>query len=629
MILIINNNEIILNKEKKIKIFNLNWNFKKQKVFFTLYIRLNGIKRDIYFNIDKNASIIKIKYNNIKSLDVIRHSSAHLMAHAIKNLYPKVLFSVGPVIKNGFYYDFFLKEKISNNDLKKIENEMKKIVNSNFDIIKEKPNIIKLLSVFKNNKYKINIIKNLQPTKEISVYKQGDFIDLCYGPHIKNTKFLRHFKLIRISGAYWKNDSNNEMLYRIYGTAWDNENNLLNYLYNIKRLQTIDHRIIGKKQGLFHLSRNSPGVIFWNNNGWKIFNSIKKYISFNLEIYGYKEINTPSLLNEDIFKKSGHIDKFLSNMFIYKDNFNTNVLKPMSCPCHIEIFNNFNKKSYKNLPLRFSEFGLCYRNEISGSLYGLMRLKGFTQDDGHILCSIDKLYFEIIKFIQLLKKIYYRFNFKIFKIILAKRPNNISDNIKLWEKAEEILEKSLKIFKMNYSVTTDGAFYGPKLEFLLKDNCDRIWQCGTVQLDFFTCLRLNAKYDSSMGKLKYPVLIHRAILGSIERFLGILLENNHGYIPFYFSETQIIIIYINNKYLNYAKNVYNILKYKYKSKLYVSNDRLDTKIKICIEKKIPYILILGEKEFSKNMITVRSYKSEKFLMLKIKDFILELNKNNI
>lgn len=619
MINIICNNNLFFNKKKKSLIDIKKFVFKKTYLFF-ISININYINNDLTLDSKINASLDFLNKNDSKTLNVIRHSCAHILANSLVELYPGLKLSIGPVIKNGFYYDFFLNKKISFNNLKDIEKKMIIIIKKN--LIIKKINIEKSNAeiIFFKNKYKKNIISNIKHDKEISIYKQGKFEDLCRGPHVYSTNFLKYFKLVKISGAYWKNNEKNEMLYRIYGTAWECKKNLVNYITKLNNVKNFDHRILGKKLNLFNFYDHSPGVVFWNKNGWYIFNLVKKYIKDLLKKINYFEVNTPVMTGNLLFKLSGHIEKFSENMFFYYYKNVTSVLKPMSCPCHANIFSDFNNKSYKNLPFRISEFGSCFRNELSGALHGLMRLKNFTQDDGHIFCSNLHLENELMRFIHILKKTYYKFGFESFKIVLSKKPFNIINNLDIWAKAENILEMAVKKLNMNYTISCDGAFYGPKLEFSLRDNFTRLWQCGTIQVDFFTSTKLNVKYIDHKGSLINPIILHRAILGSIERFVGVLLEHNKGFLPFWLTPIHFILIYINHKYLFYIKNIYNIIKKKYNIEVFFGTERLEYKIKQTVLKKIPYIIIIGEKEFLNKSLTIRNNKTNTIITVKIIDF---------
>ncbi|HIH2762584.1 MAG TPA: threonine--tRNA ligase [Candidatus Azoamicus sp. MARI] len=615
MIILINNNKIKILKKKY-----TNYTIKYIQTD-TICLSANNILIDNNLKQNINSSIYFINIKNSRSINIIRHSCSHLLAHAISKIYNDTKFSTGPVIKNGFYYDFETKEKIKDTDLEKIEKKMNELSKEKITIEKKIINIKNAKTLFKNNKYKQHIISKIKKNN-ITIYKQNEFIDLCKGPHLKNTQTIKYFKLLKISGAYWNENKNNEMIYRIYGTAWKTKDELNTYIKTIAKTHINDHKKIGQILNLFIFDKNSQGVVFWNKNGWKIYSDMINYIRNIIKKDKYKEVNTPIMLEKTLYEKSGHLEKFSKHMFKYKTETTLNILKPMNCPCHANIFNNFYKKSYKDLPVKISEFGSCFRNELSGSLHGLMRLKNFVQDDGHIFCSENQIMSEILTFIKMLKRIYYFFGFKLYKIVLSKKPDNIKNNLKKWFKAEYLLEKSLILSKLKYALSTDGAFYGPKIEFSLKDNFNRIWQCGTIQIDFFTSKKLNIVYSDKNSKLKNPIILHRAILGSIERFIGILLENKNGNIPFILTPTQFEIIYINENYLNYAKKIYTYIKNKYKTKLTISKERLEYKIKKCILEKIKYIIIIGEREYTSNTITIR--KKNKIKNMSINNFISKI-----
>ncbi len=624
MIIILNNDQIIL-KKRNILVENL----KKNKNFLIkkkiIYININKIKHDINVFLKKNLSICLIKENNQKALNVIKHSCAHLLAHAVSLLYKDCSFSTGDINKSEFYYDFFFNQKIKDDNLKLIKNKMRLLLDKKINIHRYEIKIEDALNLFKNNKHKINILKNLK-NKIISYYKQDAFIDLCLGPHVINTKFLKYFELLEIFEIPQKCNKKNKTFYRIYGTIWESKKKLNKYLVYKKKRKYLNHKTIGNDLEFFKFSDSAPGAVFWNKNGWKIYTDIIKYIRNIMKSDKFLEVNTPMMLNSTLFDKSGHMSKFKKHIFQYNEE-NTSILKPMNCPCHVHIFKYFNKKSYKNLPFKISEFGSCFRNELSGSLHGLMRLKNFTQDDGHIFCSESQIFNELKKFIYMLKCVYYKFDFKFFKVILSKKPKNINENKNIWIKAEEILENTIKKLNIKYTISNDGAFYGPKLEFSLKDNIGRVWQCGTIQVDFFTSKKLNAFYTKKNGVFSTPIILHRAILGSIERFMGILIENNHGRLPFWVTPIQIEILYINDACLNYAKNIYNTIKSKYKIRLNINNNRLDYKIKKSILEKIPYILILGDKERKTKTVSVRQFCSQNTKNISLNEFITELKIN--
>lgn len=587
---------------------------------------INNKLVDINYEVTEDVNVEFINCHDEKSRDVLRHSCAHLLAHAVKILYPNTQISIGPVIKDGFYYDFLFEKKITEENLKDIESKMIEL--SNKDILIEKHFISRkdAYHIFQGEKYKIEILKKIDDKSIISYYKQDDFIDLCNGPHVPSTKYLKYFKLLKISGAYWQGNSKNEMLQRIYGTAWEKENELNSYLNYLKEVKFRDHKKIGLKLNLFNFNKDAPGVVFWNPKGWIIYNEIIKYIRNILNKSHYQEIKTPTMLNLKLFEKSGHLEKFSKNMFIYKDkelNSVPSLLKPMSCPCHVQFFNS-TPKSYKDLPYRVSEFGSCYRNELTGALYGLMRLKNFTQDDGHIFCNEDQIKDEVILFIKTLEIVYSKFNFNKFSVKLSKRPNDYIGTESLWDFAEKTLKDSIENLNINYTTTNDGAFYGPKLEFLLKDSLGREWQCGTIQLDLFTSKSLNAKYMDNKSNIRNPVILHRAILGSIERFVGILIEDTNGNFPFWLSPIQIVIININNKNNDYIYKIYDILNVKYRTQLDLKQESVDFKIRNYTLQKIPYILIIGDNESKNNTITVRELNNKN-----TKDISINAFMNNI
>lgn len=615
MIILINNNKTIIKNNKKYK-YKIN-----NKI---IYISANNIINEKKYIVHLNQSIILLKNNNNKIINILRHSAAHLMAHAIKNIYKKTKLAFGPVIKNGFYYDFKNKNEITTKNFNKIEKEMERLSKKKINIIKYNINKKNCKKIFKKNFYKLKIINKIN-TKYITCYKQKNFIDLCLGPHINNTKYIKYFKITKLSGAYWENDKKNEMLYRIYGTAWNTKKKLEKYL-NDKIINKIDSKKIGYENNLFCLDEQSKGAIFWYKYGWNLYKNIIKYIRKEIFKNNFIEVNTPSLINSYLFEKSGHMSKFSSHIFSYKNEDNIDILKPMNCPCHINIFNNFKKKSYKDLPYRISEFGSCFRNELSGSLQNLMRVKNFIQDDGHIFCTIYQIKKEIKNFIKILQKTYYNFNFKIFKVTIAKKPKNILENNNIWKIAENILEKSIKELKINYSTSFDGAFYGPKIEISLKDKLERYWQCGTIQLDFFTSKRLNATYSDKKGNIQFPIILHRAILGSIERFIGIIIENNNGQMPFWITPIQFEIIYINNKHSNYSKKIFNIIKKTHKIRLSINNEKIEQKIKKCILEKIPYIITIGENEIKAKGINIRCFKNNNHKIFKTNKIIRKINK---
>lgn len=582
---------------------------------------------DLSHEVTNKDSIKFLTINNDESINILRHSCAHLLAHALKELFENIHISIGPVIENGFYYDFSFEDDKKKLDLYEIEKKMHEIARRNLDIEKLVLTKNDAIHLFKNEKYKLRLINEINENEIITAYKQGDFFDLCRGPHIPNTKILNYFKLLKISGAYWKGDSKNEMLHRIYGTIYRNEKELKEYLNKIEEIKKRDHRKIGKNLDLFHFRKDASGVVFWHNKGWNIYINIISYMRNIFYKNEYLEINTPLKLDYKLFEKSGHIEKFKENMFQLELNNNKYVLKPMNCPCHIEIFIN-KTKSYRDLPLRFAEFGTCFRNELSGALYGLMRLKSFVQDDGHIFCTEEQIETEVKLFIEILKNVYIHFGFHDFEIVFSKRPKNKIGEESIWENAEKHLKSALDDLKLNYTISNDGAFYGPKLEFILKDNVGRSWQCGTIQVDFFTAKRLCARYTNEKGELLYPIILHRAILGSIERFIGILLESNKGNLPFWLSPIQLAIVNINDACIDYSQEIYDKLKINYKIIRNFKNEKISFKIREYTLQKIPYILIIGDIEKKNNTITFRQLDNNTVKNISLDKFICILKGEN-
>ena len=482
-----------------------------------------------------------------EALDIIRHSTAHLLAHAVKQLFPRVQIAIGPTIENGFYYDFDLETSFTPEDLVKIEKRMQELVKQNIPITYKTLSKKEALKLFKNEKYKQELINEI-PEPEVTVYEQGDFVDLCRGPHVQSTGKLQAFKLTKLAGAYWRGDSNNKMLQRIYGTAWENKKDLRVYLNKIAEAEKRDHRKLGKVMDLFHFQEQAPGMVFWHNNGYLIYQKIIEYMRNALQQNDYQELSTPLILDKSLWEKSGHWEKFgETNMFTTQSENRTYVIKPMNCPAHIQIFKQ-GVKSYRDLPLKSGEFGICHRNEPSGTLHGLIRIRQFIQDDAHIFCTEEQLPDEVIKLIDMVYTTYHDFGFEDIIVRLATRPEQRIGADSDWDQAEKALELSLNNKNIKWeSAPGEGAFYGPKIEFHLRDCLDRVWQCGTIQVDFAMPGRLGAEYVAEDGSRKHPVMIHRAILGSIERFIGILLEHHAGLLPLWLAPVQAVIMNMDKK----------------------------------------------------------------------------------
>ena len=590
---------------------------------------VDGKEVDISYIIDKDCNLVIITSEHERSLDIIRHSSAHLLAQAVKRLYNKVQITIGPVIKDGFYYDFFYKDGFSTDDLKKIEKEMHKIVKESHPISRSNLSRDAAIDFFKKQGelYKADIIASIPQNETISLYKQGDFIDLCRGPHVINTNKLKIFKLTKVAGAYWRGDSNNEMLQRIYGTAWHTREELDNYLYKLSEAKKRDHRVIGKHQNLFHIQEEAPGMVFWHAKGWMLYKEVMRYMAKIFKNNGYQEIHTPQIIDKSLWQASGHWDKFSSAMFTTSSENKDYAIKPMNCPAHIQVYKK-GLTSYKELPIRLAEFGSCHRNEASGTLHGLMRVRNFTQDDGHIFCEEKQIQKEVSNFIDLTYKVYHHFGFENIEIKLSTRPDNRVGNDILWDKAELALKKALDTKKINWTLQEgEGAFYGPKIDFILKDCLDRAWQCGTLQVDFSMPKRLNATYITKNNSKKTPVMLHRAIIGSIERFIGILIEHYSGSLPFWLAPIQVMLINISKKQEDYTLYVANKLK---KHNIRVSYDLQNEKIGFKIRKhsmqRYPYIIVIGAKEEENDTISVRKRGDYDLGIISVEDFVKKMAK---
>ena len=590
--------------------------------------KINGQLRDLSVIIEKNCDIEIVKKNDEEGIDIVRHSFAHLVGHAIKQLYPEAKMAIGPVIKNGFYYDIDCEKNLSTDELKIIENKIKELVKSNYEVIRKVVTPKEALDVFieRDEPYKQEIVREIPDGEEIALYHHQEYIDMCRGPHVPNTKFLKHFKLTKVSGAYWRGDSNNKMLQRIYGTAWDTKEELDNYLQKIEDAEKRDHRKIGKQQDLFHFQEEAPGMVFWHHKGWTIYQLLKNFMrKINLDS-GYKEINTPQILDRTLWEKSGHWDKFGDMIFTTHSEKRDYAVKPMSCPGHLQVFNQ-GLKSYRDLPLKLCEFGLVHRNEPSGTLHGLMRARQFVQDDAHIFCTETQLLDEITKLIKLTFKVYKELGFENIKVALSTRPEKKVGSEDIWNKSEKILESSLKENVPEYiTLPGEGAFYGPKIEFTLTDSLDREWQCGTVQLDFSMPSALSANFIDENGDKTTPVMIHRAILGSMERFIGILIEHYGGKLPFWLCPEQIIIANIADKHVEFAKKIEKeLIDNNFRCFLDLRNEKIGYKIRELIIAKIPYVVIIGDKEVSSGNISVREYDGTEHELISVKDFISQLN----
>ena len=564
--------------------------------------------RDLSDLVTNNSIIEPITTDDKDGLDILRHTCAHIFGHAIKQIYPEVKMVIGPVIENGFYYDILSKNPITEKDLQIIENRMRKLAKKNYSIKREVVSKDKAISIFKDRKepYKIELLKEINEEEIIAVYHHEEYIDMCRGPHLTNTKHIKAFKLMKTSGSYWKGNSENQALTRIYGTAWPDTDSQDAYLKSLDEAEKRDHRLLGKKLDLFHFQEESPGMVFWHDKGWTVFNLIKDFITHHLRKNSYKIINTPQILDKSLWKKSGHLDKFGDLIFDVGSEKKEFAIKPMSCPGHIQVFNQ-GLKSYKDLPLKYAEFGVVHRNEPSGTLHGLLRIRAFTQDDAHIFCTSDQIEHEISLLINDIKSIYERFGFNDLKIELSTRPEKRVGSEEIWDKAESSLKKALESNKIDFTVNPgDGAFYGPKIDFSLRDSLGRVWQLGTIQLDFSMPGRLDASYIDSDGNKEVPVMIHRAILGSLERFVGILIEHYSGNLPLWLSPVQVILLNITDTQREYTSSLNEQLQgLGLRSECDLSNEKIGYKIRNHAMTRVPYMIIIGDKELQSKTVSVR------------------------
>ena len=577
--------------------------------------KINGKLVDASETITEDCKLQIVTIEDNEGLEIVRHSCAHLFAHALKQIYPDAQMAIGPVIKDGFYYDIKLERSLTDEDLKKIEARMKKLAKTKYDVVREVVSKKKAIDTFKkrNEPYKVNLAEEIPENEIIALYHHEEYIDMCRGPHVTNMRHLKAFKLMKVSGAYWKGDSKNEMLQRVYGTAWPQNKDLENYISQQEEAEKRDHRKLGRQLDLFHFQEEAPGMVFWHPKGWAIYSALKDFIKTKQDEYGYQEINTPQIVDRKLWEASGHWDKYRENMFITEideDHANekrTNALKPMNCPCHVQVFNQ-GLRSYRDLPIRLSAFGSCHRYEASGTLHGLMRVRGFTQDDGHIFCTEDQIQEETKLFIELLSDIYSTLGFDNFEIKLSTRPEVRAGSDEVWDKAELALENAIKNLNLPYEVVEgDGAFYGPKLDFVLIDALGRDWQCGTFQADFILPERLDAKFVGSDSERYYPVMIHRAVLGSFERFIGVLIEHYGGALPVWLSPIQAEILNITDKQADYCQNLTNLLKKNgFRAHSDLRNEKITYKIRDHSLQKTPFLLIAGNREMENNTIAVRA-----------------------
>jgi len=575
--------------------------------------KVDGKLVDMSHRLSCDASVEIVTSRDPEGLEVIRHSTAHLLAHAVKDLFPSAQVTIGPVIEEGFYYDFSFERPFTPDDLSAIEKRMKQL--SKKDIKVERQMIGRDDATHKfediGEKYKAEIIRDLPIDEELSVYVQGEFSDLCRGPHVPSTSRLKSFKLLKVAGAYWRGNSENEMLQRIYGTAWATQEDLDAHLFRLEEAEKRDHRKLGKQLDLFHSQEESPGMVFWRPKGWALWQQVEQYMRRVYVENGYQEVKCPQILDVSLWKKSGHWDNFRDNMFFTNSENREYAVKPMNCPGHVQIYNS-GLRSYKDLPLRYGEFGGCHRNEPSGALHGLMRVRAFTQDDGHIFCTESQIEQEVIAFHRLALKTYSHFEFKDVQIKLALRPEQRLGDDAVWDHAENALRSALKSCGVDWAeLPGEGAFYGPKIEYHLKDSIGRSWQCGTIQVDFMMPQRLGAEYVAESNERKTPVMLHRAIVGSMERFIGILVEHHAGAMPTWLAPVQVVVMNVADRHADYASDVAIRLKEKgFRAAVDLRNEKITYKIREHSIQKLPYQIIVGDKEVSAGLVSVRARTGE-------------------
>ncbi|MDA0791228.1 MAG: threonine--tRNA ligase [Proteobacteria bacterium] len=575
--------------------------------------RINGELVDTTYTIDGDAELAIITSRDDDGLEVLRHSCAHLMAQAVQQLFPSAQVTIGPVIDDGFYYDFAYDRPFTPEDLEQIEKRMQEIAQADLPVTRSVMSRDDAVALFNKmgEKYKVQILESIPADQDLSFYQQGDFIDLCRGPHIPNTAKLQAFKLTKVAGAYWRGDSKNEMLQRIYGTAWQDKKSLKAYLHRLEEAEKRDHRKLGKKFDLFHTQEEAPGMVFWHPKGWQVWQIIEQYIRGVQNANGYREIKTPQMVDMSLWEKSGHADKFGDGMFsVHSDN-RVYAIKPMNCPCHVQVFNQ-GLKSYRDLPLRLAEFGSCHRDEPSGTLQGTMRVRAFVQDDAHIFCTEAQIQKEVIDFIDILTEVYRDFGFNEIIIKLSTRPEQRVGSDADWDRAEKALADAMDVKGLDWDLLPgEGAFYGPKIEFSLKDCLDRVWQCGTMQVDFSMPGRLDAQYVAEDGSRQVPVMLHRAMLGSFERFIGILIENYAGELPAWLAPVQAMVVNITDHQAEYALEVTNrLIGQGYRVESDLRNEKVGFKVREHTIQKIPYLLVVGDREMENGQVAVRTRAGE-------------------
>jgi threonyl-tRNA synthetase len=594
--------------------------------------KVNGQLVDLSYVIEEDVALSIITERDSEGLEVIRHSSAHLLAQAVKSLFPEAQVTIGPVIEDGFYYDFSFKRPFTTEDLAAIEQKMGEIAAKDLAVTRKIVPREEAIKFFQEmgEFYKVEIIQGIPGTEPLSFYQQGEFIDLCRGPHVPSTGKIKVFKLMKLAGAYWRGDAKNEMLQRIYGTAWVNKKDLEAYLHRIEEAEKRDHRKLGKKFHLFHFQEEAPGMVFWHPKGWSIYQEVEQYIRQTIRAYGYQEIRTPQIVDRVLWEKSGHWGEFRQHMFTLQTEERDYAVKPMNCPCHVQIYNQ-GIKSYRDLPLRLAEFGSCHRNEPSGSLHGLMRVRNFVQDDAHIFCTEAQIQDEVIAFNNLLLQVYQDFGFEELIVKLSTRPAQRVGSDESWDKAEKALELALNQTGLKWSFSPgEGAFYGPKIEYACRDSLGRVWQCGTMQVDPSMPERLGATYIAEDGTKRVPVMLHRAILGSLERFIGILIEETGGSFPTWLAPVQVVLMNITDAQADYAQKVAQLLfKKGFRVQEDLRNEKIGFKIREHTLQRVPYLLIIGDRELTEQQVSVRTREGVDLGTMNIEEFVKRLNSDII
>ena len=589
--------------------------------------KVDGVLVDTSYLIERDAALAIVTERDAEGLEVIRHSAAHLLAYAVKAIFPEAQVTIGPVIENGFYYDFSYKRAFTPEDLVAIENKMTELSKKDEPVTRQVLPRDEAVAYFKsiNEHYKAEIIASIPADQDVSLYTEGSFTDLCRGPHVPSTGKLKAFKLMKLAGAYWRGDSNNEMLQRVYGTAWAKKEDLEAHLFQLEEAEKRDHRKLGKQLDYFHMQEDGPGMVFWHPRGWSLWQEIEQYMRAKFVDYGYQEVRTPTIMDKTLWEKSGHWENYRDNMFMTSSENRDYAVKPMNCPGHVQIFNS-GLHSYRDLPLRLAEFGSCHRNEPSGSLHGLMRVRGFTQDDAHIFCMESQIEEEVATFIQMLYQVYGDFGFTDVLVKLSTRPEKRVGSDETWDQAEQALAAALTQNKLAFDFQPgEGAFYGPKIEFTLKDSLGRLWQVGTIQLDFNLPVRLGAEYVAEDNSRKHPVMLHRAIVGSMERFIGILIENYAGAMPVWLAPVQAMVLNISDAQAEYVTQVVSELKkngFRVASDL--RNEKITYKIREHSLQKLPYLLVAGEREMQSGQVAVRTRKGEDLGSMPLQAFIERL-----